>query len=226
MIAPCENCFNFYAKLVEKINSTTTNVDTNVSNSSNSETAFLVCSSLICIAIITAIFFVLYHLIKNWHENYRDKRKRNWEENDREKNVKSEYRSKKLDYLKDESESYGKILKEFNKKKKKNEEAQSKIKSNISKIKEKLAANTSLSHSVFCEIHDMLTSIEKSLDEIETIEPFDQPSSSTKDNNSILQNAYLNALDEFLGIKKTNTGNLETDKKTQPSDGSQPKTND
>ena len=201
----CEKCCNFYAKMVEKMDSATTAVDISATNSSNSETAIIVCSSLICIAIITAIFLVLYHLIKNWHENYRDNRKRKWEENDRAKKVTSEYHSKKLDYLKDESESYGKILKEFNKKKKKNEEAQSKIKSAISIIKTELEKSNYLSYSKYSTIYDQLTSIEKSLDEIETIETFDQQSFSTKDDNfknSIQKNAYLNAINEFLGIHK------------------------
>ena len=201
MITLCENCFNFYAKMAEKINSATTTVDTNVTNSSNSETAFVVCSSLICIAIITAIFLMLYHLIKNWHENYRDNRKRKWEENDREKNVTSEYRSKILDYLKDESESYGKILKEFTKKKKKNEEAQSNIKSAINDIKNELKKGICLSYPTYSIIYEKLTSIEKSLDEIESTEPYDQQNFYTKVddfNNSIQKNAYLHALSSFI----------------------------
>ena len=67
MITLCENCFNFYAKMAEKINTATTTVDTNATNSYDLNIVTVICCSLICIVIISAISLVLYHLLKNWH---------------------------------------------------------------------------------------------------------------------------------------------------------------
>ena len=119
MITLCENCFNFYAKMAEKINTATTTVDTNATNSYDLNIVTVICCSLICIVIISAISLVLYHLLKNWHENYRDKRKKRWEQNDREKKVTSEYQSKILDFIEKEMTSCEKI---YNEQKKQNDE--------------------------------------------------------------------------------------------------------
>lgn len=168
---------------------------------------------IIALIVCITLGYIAYWFFKNYFglkdEIRKDEKKLKDEERLTKENQKyfeltKEYEAKILDYLKEETKSYSTILKEFNKKKTKNLNAQDNIKSTITKIKEKLAANTYLSHSVFCEIHNMLTSIEKTLDEIETIEHFDQQSFSTKKdnfNNSIQKNAYLNAINEFLGIK-------------------------
>jgi len=119
MITLCENCFNFYAKMVEKFNTATTTVDTNATNSYDLNIVTVICYSLICIVIISAISLVLYHLLKNWHENYSDKRKKRWEQNDREKKATSEYQSKILDFIEKEMTSCEKI---YNEQKKQNDE--------------------------------------------------------------------------------------------------------
>ena len=119
MITLCENCFNFYAKMAEKINTATTTVDTNATNSYDLNIVTVICCSLICIVIISAISLVLYHLLKNWHENYRDKRKKRWEQIDQEKKATSEYQSKILDFIEKEMTSCEKI---YNEQEKQNDE--------------------------------------------------------------------------------------------------------
>ena len=196
MITLCENCCNFYAKMVEKMDSATTAVDISATNSSNSETAIIVCSSLICIAIITAIFLVLYHLIKNWHENYRDNRKRKWEENDRKKEVTSDYQSKIIDFIGKEMTSCEKI---YNEQKKQNDEIHKLITKTEELIKNLQDDQTQQNLSNLEEAFKNLNDAVKELDLSELKKSMDDLLTKLKEQKGVFANSsYLITLNSFL----------------------------
>lgn len=165
--------------------------------------------AIIAIIICATIIIVTRYAIKrffDWkikaHEN--ENNQKNDESvnqvTDKEFELKKEYQAKILEFLKEETNSYSKLLKEIDKKKKEKEEKLKEIYESIKDVKTKLGNSAYVASTSYPQIYDQLSSIKEKVDDYETPVSTEKTDwyNWDKFHDSLKQSEYLKALTYFI----------------------------
>lgn len=167
IISLCKQCGNAVVKVCEKVCSCPQIIEQNTTNPSDVEIAKCICGVLVLVAAIAALTIIVLHIIKHVASCCKAIRENCVKQNEKSTDLKNEYRTKIHEYLKEETNSYSKMLKEFEKKKKKNEEKFKEIDDAIENVKQKLGENQFITTSSCSQIIDQLYAIKGKMNELE-----------------------------------------------------------
>lgn len=162
----------------------------------------IICRTIVILAVIAIVSWLIWKILEPLIKNRNDRKKWKREKDDADRKADAELKGKVLDYLKNESESYEKMLKDYDKKTEKNESEKQTIEKAISSIKGVIKDTSYLSQSSSCDIYDSLSSIKESLGKIEITSIDTEKTSPTID--TLKKDPYLIALLAFIRGEKLN----------------------
>lgn len=196
IITLCGQCGNTFAKIC----SCPQVIEQNTTNQHNEEIVNTICGALTEIAIIAALLIIILHIIKHIANCCKEKRENCVKQDEKSTDLKNEYRTKIHEYLKEETSSYSKLLKELDKKKKKNEEKFKEVNDAIENVKQELVENRFIGTSTCSQIIDQLYSIKEKMNDLEIADTTEKTdwNNWNKFHDSLKQSEYLKALTYFL----------------------------